>query len=127
MTCVLDLNNLPTTSIIWTNERRLINFLVGDARLFYIIKSGIGFRQLNVGFQVFRAGAATMDSWPYVVCSFLRRYCTEEVPANAYDKVTRMSQKDAEPETEFADCTRDAALVCPDVFTEMSLIHNLVK
>lgn len=70
--------------------RVLNTFIEGNSRLFYMTKWGTWFRQLNEGSQVFGAGAATMELWLYVVSSFFRRYWTQEVLANAHEKVTKM-------------------------------------
>lgn len=59
--------------------------------------------------------------------ALLKRYCTEEELTQAYEKVTRSSQRVSESEEALNDGLQDDAVTCKSLFSEHDLTHNFLK
>ena len=94
------------------------HFLADDALRFYNKFVAAGVRALSISLP---------PVWPVLVHQLLRRYCTDKVLGDAYDRVTRMTQDKGEDELRFADRIEDAALDCPGVFTEPALVNYFIR
>ena len=94
-------------------------FFEGDAHRFYLTQTTSALR--SRGAQVHQL------VWPVLVHKLLKRYCSEDALAKAYDKVTRARQRDTETEGEFADRIHEAAIECGDVFDENTLVNHYIS
>ena len=99
---------------------RLVSFfLEGDAYSFYTTMTTAAFRKPGPNQRQL--------AWPVLVHRLLKRYCSEDVLAKAYEKVTRARQRDNEGEGEFADRIQESAIECGDVFDERTLVSYYVS
>ena len=98
--------------------RMISFFLEEDAHRFYTSLTSSAIR---------RQGPRVGITWPVLVHELLKRYCTEDVLAKAYEKVTRARQKDNEDEGQFHDRISAAALECGSVFDEHTLVSYYVS
>ena len=93
-------------------------FVEGDAARFYRTVTSTALRSFHAPAEV---------EWPVLVHQFLRRYVPDSVLGDAYNRVTRMVQREDEDELRYADRIQDAAMDCPGVFTEPMLINYYVR